>query len=163
MGIELIRKVCGDEAWGLTTPLVVKADGSKYGKTETGTIWLSAARTSPFAMYQFFFNSPDEMVGDYLRFFTFISHEDIVGLDAETTEAPQRRSAQRALARAVVALVHGEAEVTKAEEASAALFTESIGGLSEEMLLAVTEDAPSTDVARAEFLGGGGGGSGLPL
>ncbi len=169
MGIELIRKVCGDESWGLTTPLVVKSDGSKYGKTESGTVWLDARRTSPFAMYQFLFNSADDMVGDYLRFFTFISHEDIVSLDAETAEAPQRRSAQRALARAVVAMVHGEAEVTRAEEASAALFTESIGGLSEEMLLAVTEDAPSTEVARAEFLGGGSGGGwrraggGLPL
>jgi len=159
MGIELIRKVCGDEVWGLTTPLVVKADGSKYGKTETGTIWLSAARTSPFAMYQFFFNSPDEMVGDYLRFFTFISHEDIISLDAETAAAPQRRSAQRALARAVVTMVHGKAEVTRAEEASAALFNEAIGGLSEEMLLAVTEDAPSTEVARGEIVDG----AGLPL
>jgi tyrosyl-tRNA synthetase len=157
MGIELIRKVCGDEAWGLTTPLVTKADGSKYGKTESGTIWLSAARTSPFAMYQFLFNSPDEMVGDYLRFFTFISSEDIISLDAETASAPQRRSAQRALARAVVAMVHGSAEVTKAEEASAALFNEAIGGLSEEMLLAVTEDAPSTEVSRSELLGSGSG------
>jgi tyrosyl-tRNA synthetase len=154
MGIELIRKVCGDESWGLTTPLVVKSDGSKYGKTESGTIWLDARRTSPFSMYQFLFNSADDMVGDYLRFFTFISHEEIIGLDAETAEAPQRRSAQRALARAVVTMVHGEAEVTKAEDASAALFTASIGGLSEEMLLAVTQDAPSTEVARSEFLGG---------
>jgi tyrosyl-tRNA synthetase len=157
MGVDLIRKICGDESWGLTTPLVVKADGTKYGKTETGTIWLSAARTSPFAMYQFFVNSPDAMVGAYLRYFTFLEHAAIEELDAETAADPQRRSAQRALARSVVALVHGEAEVAKCEEAAGALFGEEIASLSEEMLLAVTEDAPSTPVNRGELL------EGLPL
>ncbi|HEX3793240.1 MAG TPA: tyrosine--tRNA ligase [Acidimicrobiales bacterium] len=152
MGIELVRKVCGDEVWGLTTPLVVKADGTKFGKTESGTVWLDAKRTSPFAMYQFFFNAPDQVVGAYLRYFTFLSHPEIEDLDAETTEHPQRRAAQRALARSVVALVHGEGEVAKCEEASAALFNEQIAGLSEEMLLAVTEDAPTTDVTLADGL-----------
>ena len=128
MGVELVRKVCGDEVWGLTTPLIVKADGTKYGKTETGTVWLDPARTSPFAMYQFFVNTPDEQVGELLRFLTFLDHDEIEALDAETAEHPQRRAAQRALARAVVALVHGEAEVAKCEEASAALFGEEIAG-----------------------------------
>jgi tyrosyl-tRNA synthetase len=155
MGIELIRKVTGDEVWGFTTPLIVKPDGTKYGKTETGTVWLDARRTSPFAMYQFFVNTADEQVGELLRFLTFLSHDEIRHLDTETAERPQQRAAQKALARAVVTLVHGEAEVEKSEEASAALFSEEIAGLSEEMLLAVTADAPTTTVPRAELLDGG--------
>jgi tyrosyl-tRNA synthetase len=154
MGVELIRKVCGDESWGLTTPLVLKADGTKYGKTESGTVWLDPARTSPFAMYQFLFNSPDEVVGAYLRYFTFLDHAALEDLDRATAAHPERRSAQRALARSVVAMVHGQAEVEKCEAASAALFGEEIAGLSEEMLLAVTADAPTTALARTEVLGG---------
>jgi tyrosyl-tRNA synthetase len=154
LGIDYIRKVCQDEVWGLTTPLVLKADGTKFGKTETGTVWLDAARTSPFAMYQFFLNTPDAMAGAYLRYFTFLSHEEITALDVETVEHPQRRNAPRALARAVVALVHGEAEVAKCEEASAALFGQEIAALSEEMLLAVTEDAPTTEVPRQQIVDG---------
>ena len=76
MGVEFIRKVCGDEVWGFTTPLIVKPDGSKYGKTESGTVWLDPARTSPFAMYQFFVNTPDEQVGELVRFLTFFDHDD---------------------------------------------------------------------------------------
>jgi tyrosyl-tRNA synthetase len=154
MGVELIRKVCGDETWGLTTPLVVRADGTKYGKTEEGTVWLDPARTSPFAMYQFLFNSPDEVVGSYLRYFTFLDHAAIEDLDRATAAHPERRSAQRSLARSVVAMVHGEAEVERCEAASDALFGEEIAGLSEEMLLAVTADAPTTTLPRAEVLGG---------
>jgi tyrosyl-tRNA synthetase len=154
MGVELIRKVCGDEVWGLTTPLVLKPDGTKYGKTESGTVWLDARRTSPFAMYQFFLNSADSVVGDYVRYFTFLDHAEIEALDLETAAHPERRSAQRALARSVVTLVHGEAEVAKCEDASVALFGEEIAGLSEDMLLAVTEDAPTTAVSRAEVMSG---------
>ena len=148
LGVELVRKACGDEVWGLTTPLVLKADGTKMGKTESGNVWLSAARTSPFALYQFFLNSVDAMVGAYLRFYTFLSHEEIEVLDAETAAHPERRAAQRALAREIVALVHGEAEVAKCEEASAALFNAEIAALSEEMLVAITRDAPTTEVSR---------------
>jgi tyrosyl-tRNA synthetase len=153
MGVEFIRKVCGDEVWGFTTPLIVKPDGTKYGKTESGTVWLDPARTSPYAMYQFFVNTPDEQVGELLRFLTFLDHATIAGLDAQTTQHPQRRAAQKALAGSVVALVHGEAEVAKCEEASDALFGEEIASLSEEMLLAVTKDAPSTVLPRTELLG----------
>ena len=94
------------------------------------------------------------MVGAYLRFYTFLSHDEILSLDAETAAHPERRTAQRALAREVVALVHGEAEVTKCEEASAALFGEEIANLSEEMLLAITEDAPSTEIGRQSIRDG---------
>jgi tyrosyl-tRNA synthetase len=152
MGVDYVRRVCGDEVWGFTSPLIVKADGTKYGKTESGTVWLSAKRTSPFAMYQFFLNTPDDQVAKLLRFLTFLEHDAIIELDRQTAEHPQRREGQRALARAVTGLVHGDAEVTKCEEASAALFGEEIAGLSEEMLLAVTEDAPTTEISRAELL-----------
>jgi tyrosyl-tRNA synthetase len=154
MGIELIRKACGDEVWGFTTPLILKPDGTKYGKTETGTVWLDANRTSPFAMYQFFLNTPDEQVGELVRFLTFLDYAAITDLDADTAAHPERRAAQRSLAREVVTLVHGSAEVAKCEEASAALFGTEIAGLSEEMLLAVTEDAPSTDLPRSKLLDG---------
>ena len=154
MGVDFIRKVCGDEVWGFTTPLILKADGTKYGKTESDTVWLDPKRTSPFAMYQFFLNTPDEQVGELLRYLTFLAHEEITGLDQQTAAQPQRREAQRALARAVTALVHGDTEVAKCEEASAALFGAEIAGLSEDMLLAVTEDAPTTPIPRAELLGG---------
>lgn len=154
MGIDLIRKVCQDEVWGLTTPLVLKADGTKFGKTETGTVWLDPDRTSPYAMYQFLFNSPDDVVGSYLRFFTFLSHEEIEALDAETADHPERRAAQRALARSVVGLVHGDDEVKKAEAAADALFTDEIAELTEEMLLAATEDAPTTEMPRTELADG---------
>jgi tyrosyl-tRNA synthetase len=151
-GVDYVRKVCGDEVWGFTTPLIVKADGTKYGKSESGTVWLNPERTSPFTMYQFFLNTPDEQVVELIKFLTFLEHDRITELERLTAEGPQRREAQRALARAVTALVHGEAEVAKCEEASAALFGEEIAALSEEMLLAVTEDAPSTEVPRTELL-----------
>jgi tyrosyl-tRNA synthetase len=154
MGVELIRKTCGDEAWGLTTPLVLKADGTKYGKTESGTVWLDPLRTSPYAMYQFFLNTADEQVGALLRYLTFFEHDEIRALDDETTKHPERRAGQRSLARAVVALVHGEGEVARCEEASAALFGEEIADLSEDMLLAVTQDAPTTPLPRQELLDG---------
>jgi tyrosyl-tRNA synthetase len=155
MGVELIRKVTGDTVHGLTTPLILKPDGTKYGKSESGTVWLDPARTSPYAMYQFFVNTADEQVGQLIRFLTFLDHDAIGQLDSDLAEHPERRQAQKALAGSVVALVHGEAEVTKCEEASAALFGEEIAGLSEEMLLAVTEDAPTTPLPRAELLDSG--------
>jgi tyrosyl-tRNA synthetase len=105
-------------------------------------------------MYQFFVNTPDEQVGQLLRFLTFLSHAEIEALDAETRESPQRRAGQKALAAAVVTLVHGESEVAKCEEASGALFGEGIARLSEEMLVAVTEDAPTTAIPRGEILDG---------
>jgi tyrosyl-tRNA synthetase len=154
MGIELVRKSCGDEVWGFTTPLILKPDGTKYGKTEAGTIWLDARRTSPFTMYQFFLNTPDEQIGQLIRYLTFLEHAEIEALDSETAAHPERRSAQKALARSVVAMVHGDDEVAKCEKASAALFSHEIAELSEEMLLAATEDAPSTDLSRTELLDG---------
>jgi tyrosyl-tRNA synthetase len=153
--VELIRKVRRVEVFGMTTPLVLKADGTKFGKTEAGTVWLDPARTSPYRLYQFFVNTDDAVVGTYLRYFTFLDHDEITALDQATADHPERREAARALARSVVALVHGDGEVAKADRASAALFSEEIATLSEETLLDVVDDAPSSPIARAALRDGG--------
>jgi len=154
MGIELVRKVRRAEVFGLTTPLVLKADGTKFGKTESGTVWLDPARTSPFRLYQFFLRAEDADVGAYLRYFTFLDHETIRSLDEATAERPERREAQRALARDVTALLHGEAEAARAEQASVALYSEEIATLGERTLLEVCDEAPSSALARSVLEGG---------
>jgi tyrosyl-tRNA synthetase len=155
LGAELVGKVTGERVYGLTTPLVTKADGSKFGKTAEGAVWLDPARTSPYRFYQFFLNVEDASVGQYLRYFTFLTHDEIRTLDAETETHPERRLAQRALARALCDLVHGASETTRAERASHALFGEELGELDEATLLEVFEDAPSSTVPRAALLGSG--------
>ncbi|MHB8682454.1 MAG: tyrosine--tRNA ligase [Acidimicrobiales bacterium] len=154
MGVELIRKRRGGEAWGLTSPLVLKADGTKFGKTEAGTVWLDPARTSAYAFWQFFVRTEDAVVGSYLRYFTFLSHEEIVALDEATAERPEQREAQRALARQVTTLVHGEQESERAEQAAAALFSEDIAGLDERTLLEVCAEAPTTTMPRSALEAG---------
>ncbi len=143
MGIELIKKVRSAEAWGLTTPLLLKPDGTKFGKSEFGTVWLDPARTSPYQLYQFLVRSEDSAVGSYLRLLTFLDHDAIRALDAATEEHPERREAQRALAREVCTLVHGAAEATKAEAAAAALYDVAIANLDEATLLDVCAEAPA--------------------
>ena len=133
--------------WGLTTPLVLKADGTKFGKTESGTVWLDAGRTSPYQLYQFFLRSEDAVVGTYLRYFTFLAHEAILALDEATAGHPERREAQRELARQVCTLVHGRDETERAEQAAAALFGEDVALLDEQSILDVFADAPSTTAA----------------
>jgi len=158
LGVELIRKSAGVEAFGLTTPLVTKPDGTKFGKTESGTIWLDGAMTSPYRLYQFLLQSEDAVVGEYLRYFTFLTHDEIIDLDGQTTTHPERRAAQRALARAVCTLVHGSDASAGAERASAALFGSEIAELDERTLLDVFEDAPSVPVSRDVL-----GDPGMPL
>ncbi len=153
MGIELIRKVRQGEAWGLTTPLVVKADGTKFGKTESGTVWLDADRTSPYQLYQFFLNTEDAVVGTYLRYFTFLSHETVTELDQSTATRPEGRVAQRELARQVCTLVHGEGETARVEKAAAALFGGDVADLDEKALLEVFAEAPSTTVSTSRLDG----------
>ncbi|HEY5250277.1 MAG TPA: tyrosine--tRNA ligase [Acidimicrobiales bacterium] len=155
MGIDLVRKLRHTEVWGLTSPLVLKADGTKFGKSETGTVWLDAARTSPYQLYQFFIRCEDSVVGSYLRYFTFLPHDQLAALDAETAEHPERRQAQRVLAREVSSLVHGEAEMERAEGAASALFSEGIVELDEPTLLDVFAEAPSTSLSRAQLEGDG--------
>jgi tyrosyl-tRNA synthetase len=154
MGVDLIRRVARAEAYGLTSPLVLKADGTKFGKTESGTVWLDAAMTSPYRLYQFFLAAEDAVVGSYLRYFTFLERAEIEALDAETAANPSRRAAQRALASSVCTLVHGAPEAARAERASAALFSEEVAGLDEVTLLDAFEDAPSAAVGRDALAGG---------
>jgi tyrosyl-tRNA synthetase len=156
MGTELIRKVTGSSAAGLTSPLLLRPDGQKFGKSEGGNqkVWLDASLTSPFALHQFLLNTEDQMVPTLLRFFTFLDHDAIRHLDAVTLSAPQERQGQRALANAVVSLVHGEPAAVAAERAGEALFAETIAELDEPMLLTVMADAPSSTWSRDELLAG---------
>lgn len=114
-GIDLIRRMRGKEAFGLTLPLVMTAAGVKFGKTERGAVWLDPTRTSPYDFYQFFFRVDDRDVGRFLRYYTFLDQERILELEAEVQRAPERREAQRVLAREVTRLVHGEEAVRLAE------------------------------------------------
>jgi tyrosyl-tRNA synthetase len=122
-GVELIRRVHGRAAYGLTLPLVTKTDGSKFGKTESGTIWLDPAKTSAYEMYQFWLNTPDADVVRFLRYFTFLPLERIDELAVATRDAPEKREAQRVLAREVTALVHGDTAMREAEATTEALFS----------------------------------------
>ncbi len=153
-GVELLRRLRRVQGFGLTSPLVTKADGGKFGKTETGTIWLDPARTSPYQFFQFWLATTDAEVGSYLRRFTFLDPERITELDSATAAHPERREAQRALARTMTALVHGPAEADGAERAATVLFTEDIAGLDPGLLEAALADAPSTVVAASELAGG---------
>jgi tyrosyl-tRNA synthetase len=156
MGTELIRKVTGSSAVGLTSPLLLRADGQKFGKSEGGNqkVWLDADLTPPFALHQFLLNADDQTVPTLLRFFTFLDHDTIRDLDAATLSTPQERRAQRALANAVVELVHGREAQVAAERAGEALFSESIAELDEAMLLTVMADAPSSVWSREELAAG---------
>jgi tyrosyl-tRNA synthetase len=122
-GVELIRRVHGRAAYGLTLPLVTKTDGSKFGKTESGTIWLDPAKTSAYEMYQFWLNTPDADVVRFLRYFTFLPLERIDELAVATRDTPEKREAQRVLAREVTALVHGDTAMREAEATTEALFS----------------------------------------
>ncbi|MEO5568292.1 MAG: tyrosine--tRNA ligase [Gemmatimonadaceae bacterium] len=121
-GIELIRRTVSAEAHGITFPLVATAAGTKFGKTESGAVWLDAKLTSPYRFYQFWINTGDQDVGRFLRFFTLLSREEIETLDGAAKAHPERREAQRALARDVTARVHGADAVKAAEEVSGLLF-----------------------------------------
>ncbi|MCW2866764.1 MAG: tyrosyl-tRNA synthetase [Marmoricola sp.] len=121
-GVELIRRAEGGRAHAFATPLVTKADGTKYGKTEGGALWLDPTMMSPYAFHQFWLNVEDEKVGELLRIFTFLDREEIEALEAQTAEKPFLRSAQKALADAVTTEVHGAAETEGAKAAAAALF-----------------------------------------
>jgi tyrosyl-tRNA synthetase len=154
-GIELTRRMEAAEGrpqpklFGLTLPLVMKADGTKFGKSEQGTVWLDAARTSPYRLYQFFVQTADADVITYLRYFTLLSHDEIRALEESLQKEPEKRAAQQVLAREVVRIVHGDDEVARAEAATQALFGTSIRDLDEATLLDVMSDAPSTQKEKA--------------
>jgi tyrosyl-tRNA synthetase len=141
-GVELIRRADGGHAHAFATPLITKADGTKYGKTEGGALWLDPEMMSPYAFYQFWLNQGDAEVGGLLRVFTFLSRDEIEALEAEHAEKPFLRAAQRRLAAEVTTLVHGADLTRRIEEASAALFSgEPLDGVDAEVLVHALETA----------------------
>jgi len=145
-GIDLLRKIRGVRGHALVMPLVTTSAGVKFGKTEAGAVWLDPDLTSPFRFYQFWLNVDDRDVVRYLKFFTFMTRDEIEALAREAAEHPERRDAQRMLARTVTATVHGQAQVERAERAAAVLFSDDLASASVEDVLMVLEDAPSSDV-----------------
>jgi len=143
-GLELIRKTKEDaKAFGLTFPLVTKADGTKFGKTEGGAVWLDPEKTTPYEFYQFWINTNDQDVVKYLKYFTFLSHEEILELEKATQEFPEKRLAQKALAREMTKLVHGEEALEQAMKITEALFSGDIKGLSVSEIEQGFKDVPS--------------------
>jgi tyrosyl-tRNA synthetase len=145
-GTDLIRKKLGVAAWGWTFPLITKADGTKFGKTEGGAVWLDPHRTSPYKFYQFFVNTEDAKVGEYLRKFTFLPRAEIEALEATHAAEPHRREAHRALAREVTRLVHGEQALAGALKASEILFGAEIGDTTEATFRDVVDEVPTHDL-----------------
>jgi tyrosyl-tRNA synthetase len=145
-GIDLIRKLRGGRAYGLVMPLVTTSSGVKFGKTEAGAVWLDAARTSDFQFFQFWLNTDDRDAVKYLKYFTFLAEEPVKALEAELAAAPEKRVAQRELAREVTRLVRGDGAVVKAERASAILFGGSMADAKADEVLEVFADVPSTEI-----------------
>lgn len=148
-GMDLARRLNNAATFGLTFPLVTKSDGSKFGKSEGGNIWLDGERTSPYKFYQFWMNQADSDVGKYLRFFTFLSRDEIEGLDKQIEEAPHERAAQRTLAAEVTRLVHGETALTNAIAASKAMFGGDLSVLDERTLHEIFDEMPSAEFPQA--------------
>ncbi|HEX6272624.1 MAG TPA: tyrosine--tRNA ligase [Polyangiaceae bacterium] len=156
-GVDLVRRTERAETFGLTHPLVTKSDGTKFGKTESGAVWLAPDRTSPYAFYQFWLNTADADVGKYLAFYTFLPPEEIQKLVAEHAANPGARAAQRALAASVTKLVHGDDALAQAEAAAGALFSGKVTGLSKSMLDEVFASAPASLLAKSRLAGDGAG------
>jgi tyrosyl-tRNA synthetase len=150
-GIELTRRMDGASAYGLTHPLVAKSDGTKFGKSESGTVWLDAEKTSPYELYQFWLNTADADVMRFLKYYTFLALEEIEALRDVTERAPERREAQRVLAREVTRLVHGDEGLRDAETITASLFTGDVAGLTAAQLQQAFAGAPTTGLAREDL------------
>lgn len=151
VGTELTRKKLGATVWGLVFPLLTKADGSKYGKTATGTVWLDPKKTSPYRFYQFFVNADDTDVVKLLRTLTLLSREEIAALEAEFTANPGARAAQRALAREMTTLVHGADALAAALKASEILFGGSLDGVPEAIFQDVVGEVPTKELAQSRL------------
>lgn len=151
-GMELIRKTEEDsKAFGLTVPLVTKADGTKFGKTEGGAIWLDPEKTTPYEFYQFWINTDDRDVMKYLKYFTFLSKEEILDIEKQFNEAPEQRAAQKALAAEVTKLVHGEKALDQAIKITEALFSGSVKELTADEIKQGFKDVPSFDMKESEL------------
>lgn len=151
-GIDLTRRLHGNQVFGLTMPLITKSDGTKFGKTESGTIWLDAARTSPYAFYQFWLGTADADVYKFLRYFTFLDVAEIAAIEQSDAERQGRPEAQGVLAAEVTRLVHGQEGLDAARRITAALFSGDAAELTEGDLLQLRQDGlPSTALSRGEF------------
>ncbi|HUY89169.1 MAG TPA: tyrosine--tRNA ligase [Pirellulales bacterium] len=147
-GIDLGRRMRGVQLYGMTCPLLTKSDGTKMGKTESGALWLSPERTSPFAFYQYWVNVEDADAGKCLRFFTDLPRDEIEALDAAREQDPGRRESQRRLAEEITRLVHGPGGLAKAQRATEILFGAEIDQLSDEELGEIFADVPSREMPR---------------
>jgi tyrosyl-tRNA synthetase len=152
-GTELIRRMEGGEAYALTCPLITKADGTKFGKTEGGNVWLDPAKTSPYKFYQFWLNCSDVDAARYIRIFTLLSREEIEECERQHAEAPEKRILQRALAKDITCRVHSQRDFDMAVSASELLFgkgtTEQLNSLDRDTMLSVFEGVPQFTVARS--------------
>ena len=146
-GLDLIRRVEQGKAHALVMPLITTSSGVKFGKTEAGAVWLDPDRTSPYEFYQFWLNTDDRDAGRYLRYFTFLTRDRVEELEAVGAREPEKRHAQRELAREVTRLVHGEAAVVEAEAAAEKLFRGDIASMSVAELLQIFPNVPSCDLA----------------
>jgi tyrosyl-tRNA synthetase len=153
-GIELIRRVRGASAHGLSYPLLLSASGAKFGKSEGGALYLDAQRTKPYSLYQYLVRTDDRDADKYLKMFTFLSADSIAELAAQTASKPEARAAQKALAWEVTALVHGEAEARACVRATEVLFGAPLDGLDEATLLSVFADVPSSEVPKGRLAEG---------
>lgn len=145
-GIELIRKKSGKEAYAFTMPLLTKSDGSKFGKTNGKAIWLDSEKTSPYEMYQFFINSEDTKVIDYLKFLTFLSKEEILELEEKNNTSPHLREAHKALAREVITFIHGKDQYDEAVKISEALFSGKVNELNAKEIEQAFSDFEKTKI-----------------
>jgi len=143
-GIDLVRRHLGKEAFALTMPLVTKSDGTKFGKSASGAIWLDAQKTSPYSFYQFWLNTADADVEPFLKLFTFLPEEEVAALARETLDHPELRGGQRRLAREVTQLVHGEEALKSVERISECLFAGEVAGLQEVDLAQLQQDGLSS-------------------
>jgi tyrosyl-tRNA synthetase len=157
-GIDLCRKKLSETVYGLTLPLITNTDGSKFGKTAAGAIWLDPKRTSVYRFYQFWINTADPDVIRYLKFFTFLSREEIAALETKHNENPGAREAHKALAKTVTDLIHGEHSAAEAMRASEILFGGDLNGISENTFNDIVGEVPTKEIEKAKL-----GGAGLPL
>jgi tyrosyl-tRNA synthetase len=153
-GKDLIRRMLGQRAEGITFPLLTTSTGKKFGKTEEGAIWLDAARTSPYQMYQYWLQTADADVGRYLKLFTFLERDRIEALESETQRRPEAREAQRVLAAECTTLVHGEGAVRSVEAATRILFSGSSEVPTDETIALLAREVPVTEIPRADLEAG---------
>jgi len=153
-GVELIRRVTGDSAFAMVYPLITKADGTKFGKTESGAVWLDPRRTSPYRFFQFWLNTDDRDVIPYLRYFTFLTQDEVQELEQALKDHPEQREAQKRLAREMTGMLHGPTALAKAEQAAQVLFGGALEGLSAAEIEDIFADVPSSTLARARLVEG---------